>query len=851
MEASRRMLDDLADHDHRARSIVLRAMGIAARLAGTMDEAIGFGEQSMVQAVADGDSQLQVEALMSLAGSLAMAGKNERAIRVLGETPLGENVLLAARVDFQRGAVLSRMGEFEEAAHRYSEAIPTFESEGDSYFLAMTHHNRGMLAVAAGDLGQAQYDLSEARMIYTELELDTSVAGVEHDLGLVASYAGNIPEALRRFDASEDRHLDAAGSNSELQVSRAEVLRSAGLYLEALELAVTISAVLNKTGLSEDEAEAMLVAAQAAFAGRDYSQARLRANRASELFEAQDRDTWHSAARLVELQALFAEGDTSLELRKAAVAAAEHLEKQGQFIPAATAGMLAGRIALDHGQVEEAEDDFASITGIRTGPVELRLNAFLASALLREARGDLVGADAAARAGMNLLASYQAAIGASDIRVGIERHATELGEIGLRFALQSKTPRRVFTWMERTKARSLALRPVTPPDDEAQAADLADLRRVTEHLRLADGEEAIELSREQSALQESVRRRSRTTTGEDADTSIAAPGAVAGALGDRILVEFAEFDDKIVTIVVKNGRFYLKMLGGAAAVHKELESLRFVMRRLARGRGSEGMAEEVAERLDRELFGSLNLGDGPLVIVPTPALHATPWWALPTCRARSLTVSPSADLWMRATRRNPATGPTLVVAGPDLELSDAEVNDVADVYPKAVQLASNESEVDRVHDHLDGAGTAHIASHAFFQFENPMFSSLRLGDGDLTVYDIERLARVPDLVVLSACDSGFTDTHAGEELMGLSSALLGMGTRSIIASVGLVPDSHATKDLMVRLHEGLVSGLDPADALSKAQAAIGGNPAGFVAAASFVCIGSGSNSLYQEASKAL
>jgi CHAT domain-containing protein len=65
-----------------------------------------------------------------------------------------------------------------------------------------------------------------------------------------------------------------------------------------------------------------------------------------------------------------------------------------------------------------------------------------------------------------------------------------------------------------------------------------------------------------------------------------------------------------------------------------------------------------------------------------------------------------------------------------------------------------------------------------------MFSSLRLADGDLYVYDIERLGSAPDLVVLSACDSGFTETRPGEELMGLSSALLSMGTRSIIASVG-------------------------------------------------------------------
>jgi CHAT domain-containing protein len=94
-------------------------------------------------------------------------------------------------------------------------------------------------------------------------------------------------------------------------------------------------------------------------------------------------------------------------------------------------------------------------------------------------------------------------------------------------------------------------------------------------------------------------------------------------------------------------------------------------------------------------------------------------------------------------------------------------------------------------------------------------------------------------VVLSACDSGFSDTHAGEELMGLGSALISLGTRSLVASVGLVPDSDATRELMIGFHRGLNASLGPAEALSQAQVMIDHTPAGYVAAASFVCIGAG------------
>jgi CHAT domain-containing protein len=181
----------------------------------------------------------------------------------------------------------------------------------------------------------------------------------------------------------------------------------------------------------------------------------------------------------------------------------------------------------------------------------------------------------------------------------------------------------------------------------------------------------------------------------------------------------------------------------------------------------------------------------------------------------------------------------LLAAGPDLELSDSEVREVGALYPSATMLMATESTVGRVQALLDGAHVAHVATHAVFQLENPMFSSLRLVDGDLSVYDIERLDNAPDVVVLSACDSGFTDAHAGQELMGLSAAMLSMGTKSIIASVGLVPDSTATKDLMVELHRGLIAGLTPARALHEAQTGVAGTPQGYIAASSFICIGAG------------
>ena len=157
-----------------------------------------------------------------------------------------------------------------------------------------------------------------------------------------------------------------------------------------------------------------------------------------------------------------------------------------------------------------------------------------------------------------------------------------------------------------------------------------------------------------------------------------------------------------------------------------------------------------------------------------------------------------------------------------------------------VVLTEDEATTSRVMIHLEGASLAHIAAHGRFRSDNPLFSCLELADGGLTVYDLERLRLPPDLIVLSACDSGLSAVHPGDELMGLTAALLGLGARTLIASVAPVSDE-ATTPLMRDLHVRLRAGDRPATALAVAQSlrARSGIPSDVAAAASFVCFGAG------------
>jgi CHAT domain-containing protein len=113
----------------------------------------------------------------------------------------------------------------------------------------------------------------------------------------------------------------------------------------------------------------------------------------------------------------------------------------------------------------------------------------------------------------------------------------------------------------------------------------------------------------------------------------------------------------------------------------------------------------------------------------------------------------------------------------------------------------------------------HLACHGLFRADNPMFSSLKLHDGWLTAADVMQLDLTGALVTLSACESGRNEVFAGDELIGLTRAFLGVGAPALVVSLWLVQDE-TTASLMEKYYEQLRDGAGPAEALRTAQLAI-------------------------------
>jgi len=120
----------------------------------------------------------------------------------------------------------------------------------------------------------------------------------------------------------------------------------------------------------------------------------------------------------------------------------------------------------------------------------------------------------------------------------------------------------------------------------------------------------------------------------------------------------------------------------------------------------------------------------------------------------------------------------------------------------------------------------HLATHGLADESTPGFSGLvlslvtpdgRPAFGYLKTHDIANLDLRPELVVLSACDSGTGSNLSGEGVTGLAYAFLQGGAKEVVSTLWDIDDD-ATKDLMIKFYKEMYSaGLDPAAALRQSQ----------------------------------
>jgi CHAT domain-containing protein len=846
--------------DWAAESMAKRAHGVAAMHLGHLDDAVVRLRESVAAGRRAGSSRLTGEARMSLASALTLRRSPGPAFREI-EAALRElDGVFAARAMVQRSAILQEMGRFDEALDAVRPALPLLRRFGDVQWETRALNNRSMLHRARRAFAAAEADLVAALALCVENELDLPRAYVEQNLGSLKADTGDVPAALAHFDRAEQLYRRLGAEVGSLLIDRARVLLSVRLVAEARATAeAAVRACERQKRMNLPEARLML--STVALVEGDLLVAHRAADEAAREFARLRRREWWALARYARLQARMAEDRsrvTPLQARRLA----EELTGAGWIVPALEARVIAGVLELERGRQPRARRDLALASRARsTGPADARARAWLAEAFLRRADGRRAGAVRALSAGLRILREHQATLGATELRAHTSAHRGALARLGVRIALENADARGVYRWTEEGRATATLLRPMHAPDDPVLAPLLTDLRATMTAIerQRGSGQPTAALVQRQVALERRIRDHCRTLAGSnnsaDPDGAPVAIPALAVALGPAALVEYAELDGVLHAVTVVNGRARLHCLDHEAestigTVQQSLRQLTFALRRLADPRtrpDSIAAATALLDRAIRVLDGALlrplerAIDDRPLVIIPTGLLQSLPWSLLPSCHGRPVVVAPSATLWHRATRRTVPDpyARVVVVAGPGLPGARQEAAAVADLHAGATRLVDGLADAARATAAMSGATLVHVAAHGHLRSDNPLFSSLRLADGPFTVYDLELLRDAPHHVVLAACDTAQSHVVAGEEVLGLTSALLSQGTATLVAPVIPVSDVE-TVSLMRAYHADLRAGREPAEALARAQERTRAEgPRSLAAAAGFVCLGAG------------
>jgi CHAT domain-containing protein/tetratricopeptide (TPR) repeat protein len=218
-----------------------------------------------------------------------------------------------------------------------------------------------------------------------------------------------------------------------------------------------------------------------------------------------------------------------------------------------------------------------------------------------------------------------------------------------------------------------------------------------------------------------------------------------------------------------------------------------------------------------------------VAIIPHGPLHYLPWAALSDGKRYLIedyivSTLPSASVLplIQANTGHPLTAP-LILGNPDgtLRFAEQEARAVASLY-EVQPLIGGQATKDALQKRVREAGIVHLATHAAFDPNVPLASSItlapsltstvRLEASEVYSLDLHRA----DLVVLSACQTNLGDVSAGDEVVGLTRAFFFAGTPTVISSLWSVDDA-ATSLIMEHFYTHLRAGMGKAEALRQAQ----------------------------------
>jgi CHAT domain-containing protein len=747
---------------------------------------------------------------------------------------------LVAIATLNLGLVLTHLGRFREALEITRFAADEQRALGNRERLATVLMNLGLLHISRGEYGQALDTLLESQTISGELGLEQKRAAVDVDL--------------------------------------TRAYRALGLDAEASERCSGAIETFRRLDLPFELAMALLVSGQLAERRGDTVAARHDLTEARALYSRVGNHVWEAVAGLAELRLAVAESSRHAlpGLLAEAVRYADRLSELGSPENAATGHLLVADIQARLDRAEDARATLATALtlGCKLGADGVLYQAHLAEGLLLE-RDDPDEARASYERAVEHLERLRTHARADDLKLAVVGQGDSLYERIARLLLGSMptlcgacTPRsqttldqrarHAFRWLERGKSRGLledtfAEQVHTPNPSprltqardrvgelraELNAAYTSQYAAETPAARSASSATATDLERLERELSLATRELQILMRGDDGldVTALIDVERLQASLDETTcLLEYLVLGDEIACFVVRRGHFAVyRQLASRPAVEKALSWLWFHIRKGTYGAeflrsNQHALSQPVGQALEQlsELLltpiASALVGAKHIVVVPHSLLHGVPIHALTyeggiLLERTTVAYAPSAAVFAATSSRpNRSIERPLIVAPAiaDLPWVQEEARRIAEQLPSALVLSGQHATLERVRHEAPAYDSLHLATHGIFRSDNPTYSALELADGWLSVGELAELSRDKSLVCLSACHTGMSGVGPGDELVGLTRAVLGAGAGALIASLWAANDDTAPA-FMGAVYAGLRSGRGRADSLRAA-----------------------------------
>ncbi len=753
--------------------------------------------------------------------------------------PARDRMLTLERLGFlarREGRLDDAAGRFEEAAAAAVEAdLPAEETT----YLRLAAHNRG----EAGDYVAAHTLASRALDIDLELGHLAWQARDRANLGFFAARLGAGPDALDHLRRARElaRLLHRPGDEANALLALAAVHQSAGRYeqaLASLEDARPLLAVGDDPAPHELEAWStfqtnlgwtLLMARRRGLADADASVIEAAFEEALAIHRRQELPAWEANARM-NLAALdLAEGrlDRAQERIDAADAG---LADTSSFEHDAYLTSLRGELALQRGDHVAALAEYERLADAE-GEWAARWWADHGRARALAAAGRHEDAIVAFERSLRSIEGDAALLDPLVDRPYFLGDRDEVFDAYVTLLVDLGRPDDAFAVAERGRQRSAQANRGVVLDDGDVLQRMAAVSTAQLQLQSHEEEEAFLLPHQRGAwesrrgelVDDLVRAQSALVQGRpDDDGAATAEDLRASLPADATAVAYHTTRDEVLAFVVRAGeptRVLRRPLG-------RIELARIV--REHRAEIDAGGPAPAPRTLDEALLpAELELlPDTALIVFPHGPLRDLPFCTLGREGGRlvehvRLAAAPSAGAFVTARQPAPRGRGAVVLGDPTGDLRGArdEAQAVAELLPEAALLTGPQATAAAFEDAATSAALLHFAGHGVVDAEIPPFSHLRLAGGDrVTWMDLQSLAAVTELAVLSGCDTGKDAAPSAGQGWGLATGLLDAGSSAVIGAGWRVDDA-AARDLMTRLYDNGRT-MAPAEALRQAQIAL-------------------------------